>query len=347
MHPENSPEPAPNQHDNNPMPIPAQPSQPMQTNTTPQNTAPAAGPLTYDSNPFTISIHGFQLLIKYAQSVVITILVLGLISFMFNFVGEIASFMPDNSASAQQDDVSETLNSLQDGAQLDYTGSYGEDGISDTGSLDADNSTSSDVSGAAIATIVAIGIGIFLVVVLVTIPISVAFSAAFKGFIAAGMIAALQHRKISFGEALSAMANRFGALFGAELISTLKIIGGYILFIVPGVRAQLRYEALPYVIMNDPSIKAKEAISQTKDLYENHLMEVFGIKFFAGIIPAIGSAFAAGGIGLSMQQLQAYEKAQLATPKTHWLNYLGLLLVGLLILSVVGLSILLIAIATN
>ncbi len=143
------------------------------------------------------------------------------------------------------------------------------------------------------------------------------------------------------------MTNRFGTLFVAELIAILKIIGGYILFIIPGIRAQLRYEALPYVIMNDNTISAKAAVAQTKELYQKHLMEVFGIRFFAGIVPVIGQAFAAGGIGLSMQQLQAYKQAQLATPKTHWLNYLGLILFGLFFLFIFGIVILLVAVAAN
>lgn len=337
MSPDNIPNQTPETH-NQPMPAPQQTTQ---THDNTQVSSPETSPaLPYDSNPFTISINGFQLLIKYAQSVVITILVLALLSFTLNLVGDIISSFSEKSASAQQDDVSETLDSLQDDFQLDFNDQDGQ-------TMQDIDSNSSPVDTQTIVNIALIVVGVVLVILLISLPIGIAFSAAFKGFVAAGMIAALQHRKISFGEAFSAMTSRFGTLFVAELIAILKIIGGYLLFIIPGIRAQLRYEALPYVIMSDSQIGAKAAISHTKDLYKNHLMEVFGIKFFAGIVPAIGQAFAAGGIGLSMQQLQAYKQAQLATPKTHWLNYLGVILGSLLLVGTAGLVIVIFMIVSS
>jgi hypothetical protein len=302
-----------------PVSVAETPQQHQATQPTPNQATPT---LFYDSNPFTISIRGFQLLMKFAQSIVITILVLALFSFAFQTISQIVSSFTGSSASAQQDDVSETLDSINNELQLDSANRSAQDGLANL----ADDSSSID--GQATAAIGLIVVGVVGIILLISLPITVAFSAAFKGFVAAGTIAAIQNRHIAFGEALSAMANRFGTLFVAELIATLKIIGGFVLFIVPGIRAQLRYEALPYLIMNDNTLGAKAALAQTKELYTKHLMEVFGIRFFAGLIPGVGAAFAAGGIGLSMQQLQAYKQAKLATPKTHWLNYLGLMLMG-------------------
>ena len=295
----------------------------------------------YDSNPFTISISGFQLLMKFAQSIVMTILVIGLLSFAFQFFGQVASSFTQDTASAQRDDSAESLDSIRDDAGQEL-----DDSLEESFNLDFNNN-STNIDSEEVIGIVALVAGVVLIIFLVTIPISVAFSAAFKGFIAAGTVAAIHHRNISFGEALSAMASRYGTLFVAEFIALLRIFGGYLLFIVPGIRAQLRYEALPYLIMNDESLGARAAVSHTKELYTKHLMEVFGIKFFASIIPAIGQAFAAGGIGLSMQQLHTYKQANLATPKTHWLNYLGLILGLVLFLFIVAIVAIVITVAVS
>jgi|GEM_PF-1096894 len=321
-----------------PAPVPTN-SNHQDSNTQQNNSGQQVNQRPYDSNPFTISISGFQLLMKFAQSIVITILVIGLLNFAFQFVGQIASSFTEETVSAQQDDSAESLDSIRNETIQELEQSL---------SLDSSDSSSSNIDSGEVVGIIALVVGVTIIILLVSIPISVAFSAAFKGFIAAGTVAAIQHRNISFGEALSAMTSRFGTLFAAEFIVLLKIIGGYLLLIVPGIRAQLRYEALPYVIMNDDSLGARVAISHTKELYNKHLMEVFGIKFFASIIPAIGQAFAAGGIGLSMQQLQTYKNAQLATPKTHWLNYLGLILgIALILLLGVLMAVLIAVVASS
>lgn len=300
----------------------------------PMNDAGTATTIPYDSNPFTISISGFQLLIKFAQSVVITIAVVGFASVMFQLLGQVVSTVVE-SASAQS-----TQEQLNAGTCLDNDDCLEEiSSNTATNTVRTENSNIDDEDAAAIVGIAAIFIGIFIVSLIVFLPLIVAFNAAYKGFIAAGTIAAIQNRYIKFGEAFSEMGSRFGTLFLAELIASLKILGGFILFFVPGVRANLRYQALPYVIMWNKEIDANGAIATTKDLYKGHLMEMFGIQFFAGLIPIIGQAFAAGGTGLSLNQITAYKQANIATPKAHWLNYLGLIVAGVVLALVLILSI--------
>jgi cell division protein FtsX len=85
--------------------------------------------------------------------------------------------------------------------------------------------------------------------------------------------------------------------------------------------------------MQDKNLKSVEAINKTKKLYKNHLMEVFGIMTVGGIIPLIGSSISASGLAMSVKQISEYSVAGKETPKTHILNYLGLLFVlGILLL---------------
>jgi hypothetical protein len=98
--------------------------------------------------------------------------------------------------------------------------------------------------------------------------------------------------------------------------------------------------------MKNKEMSATDAINKSKELYKNHLMESFGILTVGSIIPIIGSAIGASGMALSVQQLTTYKESSLDTPKTHWLNYIGLLLIAVILLfifSIIGITIALFA----
>ncbi len=316
----------------------AMPQQSASQNVSNQNPQVADNSFVYDSNPFTLSFKGFGLFAQYAKGVVIAIVIFGLLSFVGNIISEISSNFSDRSNNQSSTSFFDDVNDdRQVTIQDDFSGS--------SESLITNGSNQNDtVDGGEIAGIVVI-IGIVILgIIIVAIPFSAAISAVFKGVIAAGMVASMHKRTITFGEAFSAMGNRFTTLFLSELIVTLKIIGGYMLFIVPGIRAQLRYKALPYIIMNEESVSASQAITKSKELYRGHLIEILGIGFVGGIIPFIGQAIDAGGVGLSYQQIAYYKENNLQTPKTHWLNYIGLILAILFILFIAGIILLLAAI---
>ncbi len=275
--------------------------------------------LDYDSNPFTLSFKGFGLLANYAKGVLITMVILSL----FGFVGNVISSIID--ATTNDSSQSSSYQTEKRDEVYDFTDINNSEVTLDSTQVinnPTPNSSASDVNWGLV-----IGIGLIVIgVIAVSILIGLLISAIYKGFVAAGCIAASEKRNITVGEAISEAGSRFGTLYKAELIATLKIIGGYFLLIVPGVRAQLRYQSTPFIIMQNKEISASEALSKSKVLYKKHLMEVFGIYTVGAIIPLIGSAVSASGMALSVKQLKAYNEANLATPKTHWLNYIGLII---------------------
>jgi hypothetical protein len=247
--------------------------------------------LEYDSNPFTLSFKGFGLLVDYAKGVLIAMLIFSFLGVFMNLL----SLFP------------------------------GGDNGSNTSTYSGATSTGSNaVNWGFIGGIAAIVFGVLVVVII----LSVLLSAVYKGFVAAGAVAAIEKRKITAGEAFSEMGSRFNTLFSAEINTTLRIIGGFFLLFIPGIRAQLRYQSTPFIIMADKKITASESVKLSKELYRNHLMEAFGISTVGGLIPVIGTALTASGMALSVQQLKAYKAQGLATPKTHILNYIGLIFVG-------------------
>ncbi len=297
----------------------------------------------YDSNPFTISFRGFGLMVNYAKGVVITVIILAVLQFVGNLALNIVSTIVDsndNRGNLRYESGNSATNNIIDNRfevendYNDYSGSINgiQDSLDDMNDLD-DNSNSSDVDINVAAII--LGVIIFIIIIVIILLIAGLFTAAMGGFVAAGAVAATQKREISFTEALTQMMNRFGTLYYATIFSMLRVIGGSLLFIIPGIRASLRYQALPYIIMNDDKISGKEALAKSKLLYKNHLMEAFGISFVGSIIPVIGSTIAAGGMVLSVNQIESYRNHNKETPKTHWLNYIGIILAGILILLIV------------
>lgn len=260
----------------------------------------------YVSNPFTITFKGLGLLVDFAKTTFIALVVLSVLGFGFNIIGDIADM-----TQSRQNDYNEVQEFIDDR------------GI-DTSSIDAGEVLSVGVFIAA-AVITALAFGVL---------IGTLFNAAINGTVAAAANSASEEKEISLGQAIRDMSQRFGVLYLAILVATVKIIGGYIFFIIPGIRAQLRYTALPYLIMSDKSLSADNAIEACKNLYKGHLIEVFGIVTVGGIIPFVGSSLKAGGMALSYKQIASFKKAHKETPQAHWLNYIGFILFGVLLLFV-------------
>lgn len=147
----------------------------------------------------------------------------------------------------------------------------------------------------------------------------------------------LENKKVSFGEAFSAVTKRFWRLFFAQLLANLKIVGGLFLFIVPGIRAYLRYSILPYIIMSEKERESGiiSTHDRTKELIRGRLMEPFGIATVANLIPLVGTSLKFAGTAALYSQLAHYHDHKLDKPKIHWLNYIAFsILVFILLLAV-------------
>lgn len=257
----------------------------------------------YISNPFSITFKGLGLLVDFAKSTFIALVVLSVLGTGFNVIGDVIDTTQSNN-----NDFSE-IQEFIEGREI--------------------NASSIEVGDI-------LSVGVFTISLIVTVIafavlIGTLFNTLINGTVAAAANSAVEEKEITLGQAIRQMADRFGVLYLALLVATMKTIGGYLLFIVPGIRAQLRYTALPYLIMSDKKLSADGAIDACKNLYKGHLMEVFGIQTVGGIIPFVGSSLSAGGLALSHKQLTQYRNAGMQTPKTHWLNYIGFILFAVFI----------------
>ncbi len=142
----------------------------------------------------------------------------------------------------------------------------------------------------------------------------------------------------TFGEAIREVTNRFWTIFAVQILVFFRVFGGLLLFIVPGIRAGLRYQMVLFPVF-DEGLNASHAIARIKELTKNHLIEIFGLMTAAGIIPIIGPLLQWGGEAVMYPELKQMH-AEGLKPKVHWLNYIGLVIVGfifLLVASVIAL----------
>jgi hypothetical protein len=120
--------------------------------------------------------------------------------------------------------------------------------------------------------------------------------------------------------AFKAVMGKFWTIAGVYALSLVKVIGGLLLFIVPGIRAALRYKLVALVVFEE-NLGGKAALRRIKNLTDKHLLEILGASTLA-VLPFVGVVFDAGSEAVLFRQLKGLEDTGAEAPKTHWLNYL-------------------------
>lgn len=82
---------------------------------------------------------------------------------------------------------------------------------------------------------------------------------------------------IGFGKLFEGYKNfkRLGAIFLSYIVSALYIIGGLILFIVPGILFAIRFSVLPFVLADYPEMSASEALAKCKEITDGKKGDLF------------------------------------------------------------------------
>lgn len=255
----------------------------------------------YDSNPFTLSFNALGKFFTHNANWAIAIVALSFFGMMFQFLGNIGDLASQGS----------TTTSPQ---------SY--------------DTFSTATSSTEVTTIIAIVIFVFVIALFFGI-IAVVINTYIQGILAyVALKNETENRKVGLGEAFDATTKRFWRLFGAQLLAGIKIFGWTLLLIIPGIIAALRYRLLSFVIMSEPETEKGIGASHdtTKAVVKGRLMEVFGVGTVSSLIPIIGPLLGLTGNAALYSQLDYYHKKKLEKPKVHWLNYVGLFIIGFIML---------------
>lgn len=266
-----------------------------------QHQSPAHQPhVPYESNPFTVLIQGTEKLFRTNQAAAIILLVISVLMAVFQFFADIVRLLIE-SASSSNSSSSHTQSVL--GAN-----------------------TSSGAESAGIIAVVLIVLG----VIFIAIAVSAVYQVFYRGMVAYVVLCTIQNKKANFAEGFSLVLKKFWRLLLGSALAQLKIIGGFLLLIVPGIRAAQRYSMLDIYIL-DKEVGVMQAHRNIKQITQGRLLEIFSANTFASWVPLAGPVVVIGGQIKQYDQLVRTYEQQQARPNVHWLNWLPLILLAALL----------------
>lgn len=78
-----------------------------------------------------------------------------------------------------------------------------------------------------------------------------------------------------------------GLVVKVNILVGLKVIGGLILFIIPGIVLGIKYAPVNYVLCKNPNLSSKEILSKTRELSNGFKWKIFLYNLFLLIISSI------------------------------------------------------------
>lgn len=205
--------------------------------------------------------------------------------------------------------------------------------------------TSTSTTAAASEPISAALVAVIVVFAAIFFFVSIFVSVVYTGIVNYVAWKSSRGETTTFGEAFSQAMKHFWRILGIQIVVGLKIFGGLLLFIVPGIRASLRYQMV-FFAMFDEKLNAWKSMDRVKQLTKNHLMEVFGIMTVGQLLFPVAVLVQIGGESVLYPQLKHLKDNNLPKPPIHWLNYLGFILLGALFVFI-SFIVTLVAIATQ
>ncbi len=271
--------------------------------------------LAYISNPFYAVFEGVKRLFSTNQTAAIIIMVISIVLAILQFAADLLRALLQAAGENSSNTSQKVL-----GASTDEF-AWGALGIT---------------------AVILIVLGIFIVAVIFNLVATVLW----RGMLSYVALCSIKGEKASFSAGMSLIGKHFWALVVSHLVAQLKIIGGFLLFIVPGIRALYRYD-MAFMYIFDKNVSGMQSLRDMKAITKGRIIEIFGVKTMAGfasIVPGGTEMANLGGQITQYQQLVSTYETRTIRPKVHWLNYLGFVIIGLVSLFVIGIGVLIVMI---
>lgn len=258
----------------------------------------------YQNNPFTIALDGISGVFTYVKVVGIILVVLSVLGVL----GNAASSVYDLATNSQESKPAHTS-------------------TTDT----PDNSPAASNEQL---------LGIFLIAGvfgLAAVIIVGLIATVFTGIRDVSAAAVANKEKISFGEVLSRLFQRFGGYLWLQILMNVKIFLWLLLFIIPGIIMAVRY-SLAGTAFFARNMKANQALQHSTSITKNGWMTTFAAQGFFNLITLglISGLVDLGSRAVLFRQFDAYATAGKQKPGAHLLSILffaGYVLIVLLILA--------------
>ena len=106
-------------------------------------------------------------------------------------------------------------------------------------------------------------------------------------------------------------------LVAAHLLTELKVLLWSLLLVIPGIVASYRYAMVPWILAEDPSCSAAQALQRSKEMTDGHKLEMLGLSlsFLGWMLLSLLFTLGLGLIPLCVYQAAAFANLYLALKK--------------------------------
>lgn len=263
----------------------------------------------YENNPFFVAVNGLELLFKKAQAIGIVFAVLMALS---AFGSLPSAFIPPADTPA----MTEEQIAKEDQAFTDSIASVPVE-----------------------IWILIAAVGVTLLIMLTVIGIVISGIADYT----ASRLA--KGQEVSFSEAIRTVFVNFFGYTWVLIVTGVKVFLWSLLLIVPGIVMSVRY-SLAGVVYFDKKAKGNGAVKESARLTKGAWLTTFASQSLFNILTfgLIELVLVPGTQGVLYRQLQAYDRANLEKPAAHVLSWLTLLIPILLLVTIVIITVTLMAI---
>ena len=190
-----------------------------------------AAKTSYESNPFKVIFKGFGDFFKYNQAMSIVILVISLFGAVFEMFRFLIQAAANTAGTATTTTTTRTNSGNKLGGSGDYQYSSPLDAYSGNGveqTAPAAGTSEGDII--AIITIISV-LATIVIVVWATIFV---IQTIYRGMVAYTAVKTYQQKSVTIGEAFQHSVKKFWTLVWIQVVVFFKILGGTLLFIIPG-----------------------------------------------------------------------------------------------------------------
>lgn len=263
--------------------------------------------LPYENNPFTVAITGLKIFFSLALPIALVAVVLSIL----NFYSQPSELL--NSQTQSSSYSAEKLKNLSPEDQLDvvFEGTRNE--------FIARKNQLQEMTSQQLAAALAIISAVILIVMLV----STLFGAIFD-YTAAQMS---RGKRVTLSDALEGATSRFFPYLWLRVLVGIKIFLWTLLFIIPGIIMAVRY-SLAGVSFYDKKLSPNAAIQDSSRLTKGAWLTTNASQVLFNLITLgmIQIVLQPGTSAVLYQQLNEYDKANVAKPKAHTLSWLTLII---------------------
>jgi uncharacterized membrane protein len=133
------------------------------------------------------------------------------------------------------------------------------------------------------------GVGILFAVIAGLFSLALAFfvTGPIQFGVAWTYLRAARKEKFELGHMFAAFRKRYLSVVGAQVLLFLAIVGGLILFVIPGIIIAIRLSFTPYIIM-DEKISARDALRKSWELTKGQGWKIVGIILLSMLLSLAG-----------------------------------------------------------